>query len=194
MFVLEWEANSGADCVCPLSSLCPAQVSSVGNVELPTHPTAPAGLGDRPVRSKGTSVTMSIEYTIDIQLTELGFPEIVPRNSSGRETSSRSISASQKQKVQHADETSDDAAAVRRKAAHPSKSAQGGQVKGKTGDSTAGTVNTTLPTAGQGDDRDGEEAGEDSDDSDVSGVCEEEEINNSDDEDGLYSGMLLKFT
>lgn len=140
---------------------------------------------------------MSIEYTIDIQLTELGFPEIAPRISSGRETSSRSISASQKQKVQHADaanETSNDAAAVRCKAAHPSKTAQDEQVKGKTGDSTAGTVNTTVPTTRQGDDRDDAEADEDSDDSDVSDVCEEEEIDDNDDEDGLYSGMLLKFT
>lgn len=129
---------------------------------------------------------MSIEYTIDIQLTELGFPEIVPRNTPGRETSSRSISASQKQKVQPADaanETSNDAAAARCKAAHPPKSAQVEQVKGKTGVSTAGTGNTTVPTTGQGDGGGGAEADEGSDDSDV---CEEEEIDDS--------GMLIKFT
>ncbi|XP_029695241.1 histone-lysine N-methyltransferase PRDM9 isoform X1 [Takifugu rubripes] len=127
---------------------------------------------------------MSIEYTIDIQLTELGFPEIVPRNSSGRETSSRSISASQKQKVQHADaakEASKDTA-VRCK---PCKSAQDEQVKGKTGESTAGTVNTTAPATGQGGDGGDAEVEDDSDDSEVSDACEEEEID--DDEEGLSS-------
>lgn len=130
---------------------------------------------------------MSIEYTIDIQLTELGFPEIVPRNSSGRETSSRSISASQKQKVQHAGaakEASRDTG-VRCK---PCQSVPGEQVKGKTGEATAGTVDTTAPTTGQRGDGGGAEVEEDSDDSEVSDACEEEEID--DDEDGLDSGML----
>lgn len=40
---------------------------------------------------------MSIEYTIDIQLTELGFPEVVqPRESSGREPRCRSVSPEDK--------------------------------------------------------------------------------------------------
>lgn len=136
---------------------------------------------------------MSIEYTIDIQLTELGFPEIVPRNSSGRETSSRSISASQKQKVQHADaakEASKDAA-VRCK---PCKSVQEEQVEGKTekdDPAPAGTVTTTAPTTGQRGDGGGAEVEDDSDDSEVSDACEEEEVD--DDEDGLYSGMLWSF-
>lgn len=137
---------------------------------------------------------MSIEYTIDIQLTELGFPEIVPRNSSGRETGSQSISASQKQKVQQADaakETSN-VAAVRCKAAHPSESVQDEQVKGRTGDSTAGTVNTTAPTTGQRDARHTAEVNNDSDDSDVFDVCEEEEV--EDHEDGSHNGTPIEFS
>lgn len=133
---------------------------------------------------------MSIEYTIDIQLTELGFPEIVPRNSSGRETGSQSISASQKQKVQQADAAKEpsDVAAARCKAAHPSESVQDEQVKRRTGDSAAGTVNTTAPTAGQRDARHRAEVDNDSDDSDVSDVCEEEEVEDNEDEDGLHNG------
>lgn len=130
---------------------------------------------------------MSIEYTIDIQLTELGFPEIVPRNSSGRETSGRSISASQKQKVQHADAAKEAPkdTAVRCK---PCKSAQDEQVEGKTAGSPAGTVDTSAPTTGQRGDGGGAEVEDDSDDSEVSDACEEEEV--EDDEDGLCSGML----
>lgn len=122
---------------------------------------------------------MSIEYTIDIQLTELGFPDIVPRNSSGRETGSQSISASQKQKVQQAD--------VRCKAAHPSESVQDEQVKGRTGDSTAGPVNTTAPATAPREAGRRAEVDNDSDDSDVSDVCEEEEVEDEED-DGLHNG------
>lgn len=133
---------------------------------------------------------MSIEYTIDIQLTELGFPEIVPRNSSGRETGSQSISASQKQKVQQADAAKEtpSVAAVRCKAAHPSEGAQDEQGKGRTGESPAGTVNAAAPATGQGDAGHREGVDNDSDDSDVSDVCEEEELDDSVDVDGLHSG------
>lgn len=136
---------------------------------------------------------MSIEYTIDIQLTELGFPEIVPRNSSGRETGSQSFSASPKHKVQQADaakETSN-VAAVGCKAAHPPESVQDGQVKAGTGDSPAGTVNASAPTAGRRRARRRAAVENDSDDSEVSDVCEEEEVEDNDDEeeeDGLHDG------
>lgn len=130
---------------------------------------------------------MSIEYTIDIQLTELGFPEIVPRHSSGRETSSCSISASQKQKVQQAEA----AAAAARGAASgtavrckPRKRVQDEQLEGATGEATAGA-------AGQSGDGGGAEVEGDSGDSEASGVCEEEEEIDGD-EDGLYSGMLWR--
>ncbi|CAF97985.1 unnamed protein product [Tetraodon nigroviridis] len=61
---------------------------------------------------------MSIEYTIDIQLTELGFPEIVSRNLPGRETGSQSISASQKQKV-HQDDAAKETSTVAADAVKP---------------------------------------------------------------------------
>lgn len=128
---------------------------------------------------------MSIEYTIDIQLTELGFPEIVPRNSSGRETGSQSIPASQKQKVQPADGAK---GAARCKSAHPSEGVQDAQVKGRTGGSPAGTVDTAAPTAGQRDAGHAAELDDDSDDSDVSDVCEEEEVDDNVDVDGLHNG------
>lgn len=45
---------------------------------------------------------MSIEYTIDIQLTELGFPEVVqPLEPSGRETPRRSTSSDDKYTASH---------------------------------------------------------------------------------------------
>lgn len=133
---------------------------------------------------------MSIEYTIDIQLTELGFPDIVPRNSSGRETGSQSTSAPQKQKVQQVDTAKETSSvtAVRCKAAHPSASVQEEQVKGRTGDSPAGTVNPAAPAAGRRKARRRAEVDNDSDDSDVSDVCEEEEVEDNEDEDGLYNG------
>lgn len=52
-FVLEWNANSDANCICSLSSLGPAQVSSARNAVPSKHPDA--ALSDRLVRRKAES-------------------------------------------------------------------------------------------------------------------------------------------
>lgn len=131
---------------------------------------------------------MSIEYTIDIQLTELGFPDIVPRNPSGRDAGSQSISAPQKQKVRQADAVKETStvAAVRCKAAHPPEGVREERLKGSNGGSAAGTLATPAHRRS----RRGAEVNNDSDDSDVSDVCEEEEIEDFEDEEGLHNGTL----
>lgn len=120
---------------------------------------------------------MSIEYTIDIQLTELGFPEVVP-NSPGRET------GSEKQNVQPRDGAAESPGVT---AALPSESVRDEQGKGGTRGRTlsAGTLRTPGPTTGRREDGD-----DDSDDSDVSDVCEEEEVDDNEDEDGSHNGTV----
>lgn len=173
-------------------------------MELPKHPAAAAGLSgptgedrQRPPPSKCPSASrrrpacvsrvavMSIEYTIDIQLTELGFPDVV----SGRDT--RSVPASPKQKVQPARAVSDasDASAVRCKPARLSGSVHDEQGKGRTAGPPAGGTRTGHGGDGGGS---GVEEEEDSDDSEVSDVCEEEEVDYYEDEDGLCVGMCSR--
>lgn len=152
---------------------------------------------------------MSIEYTIDIQLTELGFPDIVqPRDTSGRETtgcrstpsddkfsashSPASISTTHKQSLlvrvqqsvdgKEAKQTSD-IETVHCKPINPTPSAQEGY-NGDTGGHD-GDAARKESEALQG-------VEDDSDDSDVSEVCEDEEVDEEDDygdEEGLNNGM-----
>lgn len=152
---------------------------------------------------------MSIEYTIDIQLTELGFPDIVqPRETSGRETtgcrstpsddkfsasrSPVSISTTHKQSLlvrvqqsvdgKEAKQTSN-TETVHCKPINPTPSAQEGCNDTDDHDGDAARKESAEALPGVEDD---------SDDSDVSEVCEDEELDEEDDygdEEGLNNGM-----
>lgn len=152
---------------------------------------------------------MSIEYTIDIQLTELGFPDVVqPREPSGRETPRRSTSSDDKHSDNHA-AAHKQSLLVRVQQSVDGKEAKqtssAGTVRGKPAQSTRDepvdptSLEPRRLVIGEGDSRDrgGDEATQedvedDSDGSDVSEMCEEEEVDEEDydDEEGLNNGRL----
>lgn len=159
---------------------------------------------------------MSIEYTIDIQLTELGFPDVVqPREPSGRETPRRSTSSDDKYSDNHAatslTATHKQSLLVRvqqsvdgKEAKHTSSAET---VRSKPAQSTQDeqvdqiNLDPRQLIIGEGDSRDRggddatqgqEDVEDDSDGSDVSEMCEEEELDEDDydDEEGLNNGRL----
>lgn len=141
------------------------------------------------------AAAMSIEYTIDIQLTELGFPDLVqPRESSGREAGRRSSSSDKKLSVSRPP----GAVSNTQKRSPLSRAPKAVDAKGiaeqaenPESRSPAQSRRHRVKTVTEGDDgaaarRDGTEEQpaleDDSDDSDVSVACDEEEV----DEDDAY--------
>ena len=133
-----------------------------------------------PAAFSAQPTVMSIEYTIDIQLTELGFPDILPTSNieTGR---CKPLNSSQSLQDEQAD----------RETAHDEPSEPSAH------DVTAGDDTTDPPQLITGQDNKGkkhgdtaqEEEEDDSDDSDVSEMYEEEEVDEDDeDEEGLNTG------
>lgn len=127
------------------------------------------------------SASMSIEYTIDIQLTELGFPNVVqPQDSSGRQTSS----SNRPQKSS--------SSAHKRSLRVQQSSKEAGAAKETSNTEKIG-CNSTDPTVTNDPGEDADDDEDDSDDSAVSDVCEEEEVDDYEDEEELNPGMF-RFT
>lgn len=139
---------------------------------------------------------MSIEYTIDIQLTELGFPDLVqPRESSGREGGRRSSSSDKKLSVGLPPGTVSNT----QKRSPLSRAQKAVDAKGAAEQtanpeirSPAKSRRHRVKTVTEGDDGAAARQGgteeqpaledcDDSDDSDISEACDEEEIDEEDD-------------
>lgn len=137
---------------------------------------------------------MSVEYTIDIQLTELLFPDLVqPRESSDREGGRRSSSSDKKLSVSRPPGTVSDTQ-KRSSLSQAQKAVDAKGVAEQTANpeiqSPAQSMRHLVKTVTEGDNgaaarRGGTEEQpaleDDSDDSDVSVACDEEEVDEEDD-------------
>ena len=134
---------------------------------------------------------MSIEYTIDIQLTELGFPDILqPRDTPGAGAAKQTSNVDTVCHKPFNRELADKGPAPPEPSEPPVNDPTAGPEIAEPPPEEARKKDADEGDAVQKEQQDVEDVEDDSDDSDVSDVYEEEEVDeDEEDEEGLNNGM-----